>query len=153
VKSLKLGSCLMIGLQAFILLGGLLAAANMQADDKAKQSAQEPKRPLIHSLNGPDLYRAYCASCHGVDGKGSGPVAPALNGKLPDLTTIAERNGGSFPVQRVRKIIIGDEAIVAHGSREMPIWGPIFHQVEEDRDYGDVRLQNLIGYLQSIQKK
>jgi hypothetical protein len=53
----------------------------------------------------------------------------------------------------MRKIISGDEVIVAHGSREMPVWGPIFHRVEEDRDYGEVRLQRLTDYLQSLQGK
>jgi hypothetical protein len=52
----------------------------------------------------------------------------------------------------VRKIIAGEEQILGHGSREMPVWGPIFHQVERDRDYGEVRLQNVTDYLKSIQK-
>jgi mono/diheme cytochrome c family protein len=116
------------------------------------QKDQEPVR-LISSLDGHDLFRAYCASCHGADGKGKGPVAPALKVDPPDLTTIARRNLGTFPSSRVRNIIAGDEAIVAHGSREMPVWGPIFHQVERDRDYGNVRLQNLTKYLESIQLK
>jgi mono/diheme cytochrome c family protein len=48
-------------------------------------------------------------------------------------------------------MIMGDEGLAAHGSREMPIWGPIFHQVEADRDWGNVRLSSLVEYLQSIQ--
>ena len=56
-----------------------------------------------------------------------------------------------FPSARVRKMISGDEVLASHGSREMPIWGPIFHQVEEDRDFGAVRLENLAKYLESIQ--
>ena len=97
-------------------------------------------------------WKAKCASCHGAEGKGDGPVAPALATALPDLTTIAQRNGGVFPTARVRKIIVGDESVLGHGSREMPVWGPLFHQVEEDRDYGEVRLQNVTEYLKSIQK-
>ena len=50
------------------------------------------------------------------------------------------------------KIISGDETILAHGTREMPVWGPIFHRIQEDRNYGEVRLQNLTDYLKSIQK-
>ena len=71
---------------------------------------------------------------------------------MPDLSTISQRSGGVFPVDRVRKIILGDGAIAGHGSREMPVWGPIFHQIQEDRDYGEVRLQNITNYLKSIQK-
>jgi mono/diheme cytochrome c family protein len=122
---------------------------------------QEPTRtpeqpravPLIQSVAGPDLYRAYCASCHGREAKGNGPAAPALKADVPDLTTIAQRNGGVFPKHRVRQIISGDEIFISHGSREMPIWGPIFHQVEYDRDWGLVRLENLAKYLESIQQK
>ena len=66
--------------------------------------------------------------------------------------TISRRSGGIFPVARVRKFMVGDEAILGHGSREMPIWGPIFHQIQEDRDYGEIRLQNITDYLKSMQK-
>lgn len=99
------------------------------------------------------MYRAYCASCHGVEAHGDGPAAPALKTKVPDLTFIAKRNGGVFPADRVSNIISGDETPLAHGSREMPIWGPIFHQVEADQDWGHVRLKNLSKYLESIQRK
>ena len=140
-----------MGLQGAVLLVGLIAAAGTAPDGKTKPKSDQPDR-LIHSLKGDDIYRAYCATCHGVAGKGDGPVAPALANQLPDLTTIAQRNGGVFPADRVRKIIAGDEIVRGHGSREMPIWGLIFHQVEEDRDYGAIRLQNITEYLKSIQK-
>jgi mono/diheme cytochrome c family protein len=135
-----------------LALGVLLSSVRSQETQPKPQQNKTPER-LIVSVKGPDLFRAYCASCHGADAKGNGPVAPALNSKPADLTTIAERNGGIFPTQRMRTIIAGDEIIIAHGSREMPIWGPIFHQVEWDQDLGEVRLQNLIKYLQSIQQK
>jgi len=57
-----------------------------------------------------------------------------------------------FPAARVRRIIAGDDVSVSHGSREMPIWGPIFHQIENDQDLGYVRLQNVTEYLISLQK-
>lgn len=107
--------------------------------------------PLIRSTKGPDLFRAYCASCHGIDTKGHGPAAVALKRKVPDLTVLAKNNRNQFPEQRVRKAIIGEDVIAAHGSREMPVWGPIFHQIEEDVDRGNVRLDNLVKYLESIQ--
>ena len=140
-----------MALQGAVLLAGLLAAASTAPDHKAQKSTDQPIR-VTSSLKGIDIYRAHCASCHGVEGKGDGPVAPALNTRLPDLTTIAQRNGGIFPASRVSKIISGDEIIAGHGSRDMPIWGPIFHQIQEDRDLGEVRLQNVTDYLKSIQK-
>jgi mono/diheme cytochrome c family protein len=138
---------------ALLLALGVLLSSVRSQETQPKPQENKNRERLILSVKGPDLFRAYCASCHGADGKGNGPVAPALNSKPADLTTIAERNGGIFPVQRMRTIIAGDEIILAHGSREMPIWGPIFHQVEWDQDLGEVRLQNLIKYLQSIQQK
>ena len=141
----------LISLQGTVLLAGLFAAASASPDDKAKAKAQEPVR-LIASLKGVDIYRANCAACHGMEGTGNGPAAPALSTRPPDLTTIAQRNGGTFPAARIKKIIAGNESVVAHGSREMPVWGPIFHQIQNDRDYGEIRLQNLTDYLKSIQK-
>ncbi|MGZ4843952.1 MAG: c-type cytochrome, partial [Candidatus Angelobacter sp.] len=77
-------------LQGAILLAGLFAAASTAPDDKTKKQTDQPGR-LIHSLKGPDIYRAHCASCHGTEGKGDGPVAAALTTKMPDLTTITQR--------------------------------------------------------------
>lgn len=136
----------------------VLAAIAIGAITAAGPSHQAPSNgqdqqfvPLIRSVEGRDLFKAYCASCHGLNGKGGGPVAPALRPKVPDLTVLARNNGGEFPSARVRKVIMGDDILASHGSREMPVWGPIFHQVEEDVDRGNVRLENLVKYLQSIQ--
>lgn len=130
---------------ACVVLGG----AGRQ--NQIAQKADEQFKTLIRSVEGPDLFRAYCASCHGVDAKGAGPAAPALKAKVPDLTLLARNNRGKFPTVRVRQMIMGDQVVVSHGSREMPIWGPIFHQVEEDVDRGNVRVENLLKYLESIQ--
>ena len=68
-------------------------------------------------------YRMGCAACHGVDGKGMGPVG-ALFGKPPaDLTVLAKSNNGVFPFNSVYEVIDGRKLIVAHGTRDMPIWG------------------------------
>lgn len=144
-----LGSLLFTGIAA------MSRATSTTPETKAAPQAapdQDKKfQTLIRSTEGPDLFRAYCASCHGVDGKGHGPAAPAFKAKVPDLTTLAARNGGKFPIVRVKETILGDDVIAAHGSRDMPVWGPIFHQVEEDVDRGYVRVDNLLKYVQSIQ--
>ena len=141
-----------VGFMIVVLLGVAFGVASLQEEQTNTEQEQKPER-LIASVKGPDLFRAYCASCHGDDGRGNGPVAPALNVKPADLTTIAQRHGGVFPSKRVRDVIAGDELILAHGSREMPIWGPIFHQIERDQDLGNVRFQNIVKYLESIQRK
>jgi len=131
---------------AAVLAGIVPAVAGGQTQTAA---AQLP--PLIRSVKGPDLFQAYCAVCHGVDARGGGPAASSLKTKVPDLTLLERKNGGEFPTARVRQIILGDEVLAAHGSREMPIWAPVFHQVEGDMDWGNVRLENLVKYLESIQ--
>lgn len=115
--------------------------------------AQEKPYPRVHGVDGAAIFRDYCASCHGVDGKGQGPAASALRSKVPDLTQITRRAGGEFPRVRIRNIIEGTESPVAHGSREMPVWGPVFHQIDSDQDLGNVRVDNLATYIQSIQRK
>lgn len=105
-------------------------------------------------LDGAQIFRSYCATCHGADGKGQGPVAGALKHPPPDLTFISRRNGGKFPRGRVKAIIAGQEqSTSAHGSSEMPVWGPVFHQVERDQDWGEVRLENVTTFVQSLQQK
>ena len=138
-------------LPAILAVVLFLAFSTVSANAQTKATPSQAPQSLIYSIKGPDLYRAYCASCHGLTGRGDGPAAPALKAKVPDLTLLARNNGGVFPSARVRKMISGDEVLLSHGTREMPIWGPIFHQVEEDRDFGAVRLENLAKYLESIQ--
>ena len=123
---------------------------------QAEESRNQPpgEKPLIETMDGRALFRAYCASCHGEQAKGDGPVSGALKGMVPDLTRISERNGGSFPFVRVEKIISGEEnSALAHGSRKMPVWGPFFGQIGRDQDLGKVRIYNLTKYLESIQGK
>jgi mono/diheme cytochrome c family protein len=122
------------------------SAANQRASAQSNDN-----QALIRSTDGAALYHAYCAACHGRSGKGDGPVAPSLRATVPDLTIIAKLNGGEFPTARVRRIILGEGMIASHGTREMPIWGPIFHQVEADVDRGNIRVDNLVKYLESIQ--
>jgi mono/diheme cytochrome c family protein len=117
----------------------------------AKESARDLH--LIASIRGPALYKAYCASCHGSDAKGSGPMANSLKVAPADLTRISARNGSAFPLARVSRIISGEEVLPnGHGSSDMPAWGPIFSKVEADQDLGRVRIDNLARYLSQLQK-
>jgi mono/diheme cytochrome c family protein len=137
-----LGSLVVCGL----LLAGSLAVAQSSGKQKAKET------PLINSIQGPALSKAYCASCHGTDLKGEGPMAKSLKVKPPDLTRIAARNGGTFPLMRIERIISGEEELPSgHGTGEMPVWGPIFSHVDQDQDLGRVRIDNLARYLRGIQ--
>ena len=110
---------------------------------------------VIHSMYGGDLYKFYCASCHGYDGRGGGPVASKLKSEPPDLTRLALGNGGVFPRARVEAIIEGrsDPPLPVHGTREMPVWGPIFRGLDTNDAANRTRIGNLIEYLQSLQQK
>src|SRR6516225_6568496 len=68
-------------------------------------------------------YHSSCAPCHGIDGKGNGPVSADLKVPPPDLTVLAKKNNGTFPFNSVYEIIDGRKTVMAHGTRDMPIWG------------------------------
>jgi len=102
-------------------------------------------------LSGVEMYRTYCASCHGIDGKGSGPAAGALKKAPPDLTQLAKHNNGHLPDFRILRIIDGYEISAAHGSRDMPIWGDYFRMKQRDEAIVAVREHNLVEYIRSIQ--
>ncbi len=91
-----------------------------------------------------------CAVCHGVDGKGNGPMAKQLARPPKDLTLLSKKNGGSFPETAVYNIIDGRRVSDFHG-QEMPIWGERFRTIEGDEAAVDKRISNIIEYLESIQ--
>lgn len=103
---------------------------------------------------GRELFVNYCASCHGVDGKGSGPTAHTLKIQPADLTTIAKRRGGAFPTALIRSRIAGPDNmfIAAHGSSEMPVWGPIFRALDPAGD-NEGRVSRIVAYVESLQSK
>jgi len=119
-----------------------------------RAQAPRPAPLLTESLVGRDLFVAYCAACHGREGRGDGPVSPALRVQPADLTSLARRNGGAYPAARVQGRLTGaagpDES-GAHGSTAMPIWGPIFRQLGDDAVNARVRVENLVSYIRSIQ--
>ena len=104
---------------------------------------------------GRDIFMRYCASCHGVTGRGDGPVGQQLSVMVPDLTRMSERQGGMLDQTRLREIIDGRAAIVAHGTRAMPVWGYEFW-VDEGADVeAEARVRTivdkLIAYLRTLQ--
>jgi len=106
---------------------------------------------LIRSVERADLFREYCSPCHGPDCQRQRHFGSCSESPVPDLTQLAKSNHGQFPASRVHGVLNGDVLLVSHGSQEMPIWGPLFHQIENDKDWGNVRMANLVKYLESIQ--
>jgi mono/diheme cytochrome c family protein len=103
---------------------------------------------------GTRLFRTYCASCHGVNALGDGPIAKQLLQGAPELTRFALRNGGVFPTDRVYDIIDG-RGVRAHGDTEMPIWGDAFRSGPSGFDEATVkkRIEAIVNYLRAIQRR
>ena len=100
------------------------------------------------------MFVNYCAVCHGKSGRGDGPAASALKVPPADLTTLAKRNGGKFDSAHVATVIRGQGATPAHGSQDMPVWGPLFSSISQGNN-GEVqqRIANLVKYIETLQVK
>jgi mono/diheme cytochrome c family protein len=117
----------------------------------ATLGAQQPPPILIESLAGRDSFQLYCAPCHGVNGRGDGPVASELRTRPSDLTLLAQRSGGTYPADRVHAFVTGTGRVLpAHGTTEMPVWGRMFRTFESDARTRE-RIANLVKYIESIQ--
>jgi mono/diheme cytochrome c family protein len=129
----------------------LLLAASVAAgrDQPAKKASTEP----ADGPSGRLTYQQYCGSCHGDNAKGAGPAAAALKVPPPDLTGLAKRNGGKFPYEYVSGVVRFGKPISAHGSPDMPVWGPVFSMVDFNEMAIRKRIKNLCEYLASLQEK
>jgi mono/diheme cytochrome c family protein len=141
----------MRGIEKLLLIAGWMSLSLCLPAIAQIQKTPPPETRLIDSLDGFSLFQSYCAVCHGKEGKGDGPMARAMKDAPADLTQIAIRNSGVFPERKVQRIISGESDMTSHGTREMPLWGPIFSQIAWDQDLGRVRIANLTKYIESIQ--
>ena len=133
-----------------VLIVGVLACAAATLGAQA-----EPRAPtiLIDSLAGRDSFELYCSPCHGKTGRGDGPVAPALNSRPADLTRLTQLSGGTFPAEGVRAFVIGvGRPVAAHGTSDMPVWGPLLRFFESDIRVRE-RVANIVTYVESLQQK
>src|ERR1035437_3536993 len=105
-------------LQRFMLFS--LATAVLWAQNERPPVIQKTPAGRTSASSGQEMYRAYCAACHGTDGKGDGPTSAALKTRPSDLTDLAKRNAGKFLELSVFGTINGDLRITAHGSKDMP---------------------------------
>lgn len=130
-----------------ILFLGILAVGQQSTRDTKTPSKSEP-------VSGKQLYVSYCSMCHGTDAKGGGPFSPQLKVWPPDLTQLAKKNNGTYPAMRVAESIDGEFGKSSHGSREMPIWGPVFRSMAHGRqDSAQLRINSVVKYLETLQQK
>ncbi|MBI3682229.1 MAG: cytochrome c [Acidobacteria bacterium] len=132
------------------ILAASVISVVLTAQDKPKIQKVPPSR--TDPTSGSEMFRAYCAPCHGLQGKGDGPAAPALNKRPANLTELAARNKGKFPALRVYNSILGDTLVVAHGSKDMPVWGDVFRSISHDEGDIKLRVNNLTKYIETLQK-
>lgn len=138
---------------ALLLFSPLTAPSSLAQDDDGGARG-------FMASKGRTTYRLYCASCHGPDGAGDGPVAKHLKVAPTDLKTITERHGGTFPRDWIEQVIDGRQGIGAHGTRDMPVWGDVFQapSLAEDDNSADAdatraerKIAELVVFLESIQ--
>ena len=102
--------------------------------------------------SGEQMYTSYCAPCHGVDGRGNGPAASALKNQPMDLTGLAKANHGKFPDTHIVSVLKFGSETPAHGSAQMPVWGPILGRMNQSNfQEKELRVSNLSRYLKTIQ--
>ena len=140
-----------------LCLAGVFAGTS-RSQDQARPNVEIKKVPARPTtmVQGEVLYKSHCATCHGPAGKGNGPAASALKAAPPDLTLLAKSNDGKFPDLKIMRVLESGTDLTAHGSKDMPIWGPIFRSMgpaAAGGQVGHLREVNLTDYLKSIQKK
>lgn len=137
------------------LISGLLLVACLGFGLRGAAQQATPGEPpaMVDSLDGPAMFGMFCAPCHGRDAKGGGPVGAALKTRPPNLTEIARRNRGVFPKARVEKFVTNGNvgAKSAHGTSEMPVWGPNFWSLDPNDMRVRVRIGNIVDYVESLQ--
>lgn len=143
----------------FITLAVILVA--ISAFVVAQQAAAPASTTVKHvpitntpSDSGKEMFKTYCAVCHGTDGKGNGPAASAMKTAPTDLTTLAQKSGGKYPSAHVASVIRGQATLPSHGSQDMPVWGPLFSSISQGNE-GQVqqRTANLVAYVETLQAK
>ena len=143
----------------FISLAVILAAVSTLA---AAQQAPAQTAPTVKhvpitdapSNSGKEMFNSYCAVCHGKDGKGNGPAAPAMKTPPTDLTLLAQKNAGKYPAAHVAAVIKGQAITPSHGSQDMPVWGPLFSSISQGHESQvQQRTANLVAYIETLQAK
>ena len=137
-------------------VAGMLLTAAFGIAQTGTQIKQVPLTPTS-AASGKQMYRNYCAVCHGLDGRGGGPAASALKSPPPDLSQLASNNGGKFPATHVYSVLQFGMETTAHGTKDMPIWGPALRSLANGSPVPEMqehqRLANLTTYLKSLQQQ
>jgi len=134
----------------------LLSSASLAVAQESQTQVKKVPIQRTSAASGAEMYAQYCAACHGPSGKGDGPAASAFKTPPADLTTLAKRHGGKYPDTYVTTVLdYGVQEAKAHGSKDMPVWGPLFGSISSERSVSAqearLRISNLTEYLKSLQ--
>ena len=135
-------------LRTVVMASVLVSTASGPRPDAQVGPAATPE------ASGTRLFRTHCATCHGADARGGGPLAERLRHAPPDLTRYTERNDGMFPSERVLRIIDGRD-VRSHGDRDMPVWGDAFRSEPDGltADEAKARIDAIVEHLRAIQRR
>jgi mono/diheme cytochrome c family protein len=142
--------------KGIIVIGTLLAVTSFCfAQETQKPEVKKTVIKQTNAASGKEMYTQYCAPCHGVDGAGKGPAAPAMKSQPTDLTQLARKHDGQYPANTVAGVLkFGSGANAAHGSADMPIWGPLFQSLDKYHDsVVQQRISNIVTYIETLQAK
>ena len=139
----------------------LFMAAGLPATAHAQNEPDLTLTPGGKVVSGAGEYRKFCAQCHGLSGKGDGPMASELKTPPGDLTVLSKKNNGTFPYKQVFETISGKNVIKSHGTREMPIYSLALSMPPQHGGGGsarkssyqvDLEIKRITDYIKSIQQ-
>jgi mono/diheme cytochrome c family protein len=139
-----------------LLITALAAGFTATIGYAADQSIAKVTIPVEKTspISGKQMFTSYCAPCHGVDGRGHGPASTALRSSPTDLTALSRNNRGSFPDRHIVAVLQFGAENSAHGSAQMPVWGPILGQLDRTNAQDKLlRISNLSRYIESMQQR
>ena len=132
----------------------LMSAVFAMAQQAGKTQIKHVPVKATNAASGQEMFASYCAVCHGANATGNGPAQPALKIPAADLTALAQKNGGKYPALHVSSVLRGDAELAAHGSKDMPVWGPLFRDLSQGHEPEvQQRIANINAYIESLQKK
>jgi len=139
-------------LSVLFLAGPFLAGAGANAQSQPAKAQEQ--LPPTYMTSGRAMYKQYCSACHGATAKGDGPAAYALKIPPANLSTLAKRHMGKFPTDYVTAVLQFGPGFTAHGSTDMPTWGPLFEVLDKQNERAvQLRIKNLCDYLITLQEK
>jgi mono/diheme cytochrome c family protein len=144
---------ILVGL--LLLLVGILSAVQGRTAGTGQQEKGLKKVDISYTAptSGAEMYKSYCAACHGTEGKGDGPAVEFLKTPPPDLRMLAQHNQGKYPSDHVAMTLRLGNRSRAHGTSDMPLWGELFRTVDVNQSLGELRVKNLTKFIESMQLK